>query len=121
MNLDISHIETDNNEFQQALNLIENTRRSLFLTGKAGTGKSTFTRYICAHTKKKFVVLAPTGIAAINAGGVTLHSFFKLPFHPLLPDDTKYLPKHLKNTLKYNNEKRKIVGGDGKLVSHGVG
>lgn len=109
MNLDISHIETDNNEFQQALNLIENTRRSLFLTGKAGTGKSTFTRYICAHTKKKFVVLAPTGIAAINAGGVTLHSFFKLPFHPLLPDDTKYLPKHLKNTLKYNNEKRKII------------
>ena len=79
--------DTQNKEFQDALNLIQYTRQSVFLTGKAGTGKSTFLRYICEHTKKKHVVLAPTGIAAINAGGSTLHSFFKLPFYPLLPDD----------------------------------
>lgn len=109
MNCDLTHIDTDNYEFQQALNIVENTRRSLFLTGKAGTGKSTFLRYICAMTKKKHVVLAPTGIAAINAGGVTLHSFFKLPFHPLLPDDTKYHTRQIKKTLKYNSEKRKII------------
>ena len=71
-------IDLENEELQNALQIIQYTRRSLFLTGKAGTGKSTFLRYISAHTKKKHVVLAPTGIAAINAGGSTLHSFFKL-------------------------------------------
>jgi len=60
-------LDTDNKEFQDALQLITHTRQSVFLTGKAGTGKSTFLKYICAHTKKKYVVLAPTGIAAINA------------------------------------------------------
>ena len=80
-------VDTDNKEFQDALNLIQYTRQSVFLTGKAGTGKSTFLRHICANTKKKYVVLAPTGIAAINAGGSTMHSFFKLPFYPILPDD----------------------------------
>lgn len=94
---------------QRALDLLEHTNRSLFLTGKAGSGKSTFLRYICQTTKKKHVVLAPTGIAAINAGGVTLHSFFKIPFHPLVPNDVKYSPKHIKETLKYNGEKRKII------------
>ena len=94
---------------QQALQIIKYTRRSLFLTGKAGTGKSTFLRYICQHTKKKHVVLAPTGIAAINAGGSTLHSFFKLPFHPLLPNDSRYNMRNIRETLKYNGEKRKIL------------
>lgn len=103
------HIDIENKEFQAALHLVEHSNRSLFLTGKAGTGKSTFLRYICSQTKKKYVVLAPTGIAAINAGGSTLHSFFKLPFHPLLPDDVKYSPRHIKETLKYNGEKRKIL------------
>ena len=84
---DTQLLDTDNKEFQDALQLIAYTRQSVFLTGKAGTGKSTFLKYICGHTKKKHVVLAPTGIAAINAGGVTLHSFFKLPFRPILPDD----------------------------------
>ena len=94
---------------QQALQIIKYTRRSLFLTGKAGTGKSTFLRYICQHTKKKHVVLAPTGIAAINAGGSTLHSFFKLPFHPLLPNDSRYNMRNIRETLRYNGEKRKIL------------
>jgi hypothetical protein len=102
-------IDLDNTELQQALQIIQYTRRSLFLTGKAGTGKSTFLRYICQNTKKKHVVLAPTGIAAINAGGATLHSFFKLPFHPLLPNDSRYSARNIRDTLKYNGEKRKLL------------
>ena len=102
-------LDLNNKELQQALQVLQFTRHSLFLTGKAGTGKSTFLRYIAAHTKKKHVVLAPTGIAAINAGGVTLHSFFKLPFHPLLPNDVQYSVRNLRKTLKYNSEKIKIL------------
>ncbi|WP_044064197.1 AAA family ATPase [Hoylesella saccharolytica] len=94
---------------QQALQIIQFTRRSLFLTGKAGTGKSTFMRNLAATTKKKHIVLAPTGIAAINAGGSTLHSFFKLPFHPLLPNDSRYTPRNIRDTLKYNSEKCKLL------------
>lgn len=103
------NIDLSNPELQQALQIIQFTRNSLFLTGKAGTGKSTFLRYIAANTKKKFVILAPTGIAAINAGGSTLHSFFKLPFHPILPNDTRYSVRHLRETLKYNSEKIKLI------------
>ena len=93
------------------MRLIAHTRQSVFLTGKAGTGKSTFLRYICKHTKKKHVVLAPTGIAAINAGGVTLHSFFKLPFRPMLPDDPDLSLSHgrIFEFFKYPKEKRKII------------
>ncbi len=94
---------------QDAIRIIQHTHQTLFLTGKAGTGKSTFLRYIAQTTKKKYIVLAPTGISAINAGGSTLHSFFKLPFHPLLPNDTRYTQQKLKDTLKYNGEKRKIL------------
>ena len=103
------NIDLENVELQNALQIIQYTQRSLFLTGKAGTGKSTFLRYIAAHTKKKHVVLAPTGIAAINAGGSTLHSFFKLPFHPLLPNDSRFSVRNIRNTLKYNSEKIKIL------------
>ena len=102
-------LDLDNKEWQDALQIINYTRRSLFLTGKAGTGKSTFLRYISKNTKKKHVILAPTGIAAINAGGSTLHSFFKLPFHPLLPNDIQYDWRHLKETLKYTGAQRKLI------------
>ncbi len=102
-------IDLDNQEMQKALQIIEFTRRSLFLTGKAGTGKSTFMRHIASTIKKKSIILAPTGIAAINAGGSTLHSFFKLPFHPLLPNDSKYNARNIRNTLKYNSEKCKLL------------
>ena len=104
-----NHIDLNNPELQNALQIIQYTRRSLFLTGKAGTGKSTFLRYIAAHTKKKHIILAPTGIAAINAGGSTLHSFFKIPFHPLLPNDSMFSVRNIRNTLKYNSEKIKII------------
>lgn len=103
------NIDLVNEELQQALQILQYTRQSLFLTGKAGTGKSTFLRYISAHTKKKHIVLAPTGIAAINAGGATLHSFFKLPFYPLLPNDSRYNARNIRNTLKYNSEKIKLI------------
>ena len=104
-------LDTNNKEFQDALQLITHTRQSVVLTGKAGTGKSTFLKYICNHTKKKYVVLAPTGIAAINAGGVTLHSFFKLPFRPMLPDDPDLSLSHgrIFEFFKYPKEKRKII------------
>ena len=102
-------LDINNQEWQQALQIIQYTRRSLFLTGKAGTGKSTFLRYVAAHTKKKHVILAPTGIAAINAGGQTLHSFFKLPFHPLLPNDSRYNARNIRKTLKYSGVTLKLL------------
>lgn len=104
-------LDTNNKEFQDALQLITRTRQSVFLTGKAGTGKSTFLKYICKHTHKKYVVLAPTGIAAINAGGVTLHSFFKLPFRPMLPDDPDLSLQggRIFDFFKYRREHRKML------------
>ena len=80
---------TDNNpELQMAWKIIENTDTNLFLTGKAGTGKTTFLRKLKELSPKRMVVLAPTGIAAINARGVTIHSFFQLPLAPYVPDTT---------------------------------
>ena len=72
--------------FEMAERYVKATGRSVFLTGKAGTGKTTFLRYVTQTTSKRFVVLAPTGVAAINAGGSTIHSFFQLPLCPYLPD-----------------------------------
>lgn len=104
-------IDTANKEFKNALDLIERTRQSVFLTGKAGTGKSTFLKHLCETTKKKYVVLAPTGIAAINANGSTLHSFFKLPFRPMLPDDSdlSLVNGRIFDFFKYKKEHRKII------------
>ena len=107
--MNTEELDVENKEWQQALQIIQYTRRSLFLTGKAGTGKSTFLRYVAQHTKKRHVILAPTGIAAINAGGQTLHSFFKLPFHPLLPNDTRYSVRNMRKTLKYSGETIKLI------------
>ena len=105
------NIDTDNAQFQNAYTLLQYTHQSIFLTGKAGTGKSTFLRYICENTRKKYVVLAPTGIAAINAGGSTIHSFFKMPFRPLLPDDPDLSTKgnRIYDLLKYNKTQRKLL------------
>ncbi len=73
-------VDDTNAQFRRAVSIVNHTDQHLFLTGKAGTGKTTFLKYIREHTFKKLVVVAPTGVAAINAGGVTLHSFFQLPF-----------------------------------------
>lgn len=107
----IDKIDTDNAEFQDAFALLQYTHQSVFLTGKAGTGKSTFLRYICEHTRKKYVVLAPTGIAAINAGGSTIHSFFKMPFRPILPDDPELSVQgnRIYDLLKYNKTQRRLI------------
>ncbi|WP_299162621.1 helix-turn-helix domain-containing protein [uncultured Tenacibaculum sp.] len=76
----------ENKELELAFNFIEKTDRNLFLTGKAGTGKTTFLHKIKNESLKRMVVVAPTGVAAINAKGVTIHSFFQLPFGPILPN-----------------------------------
>jgi tetratricopeptide (TPR) repeat protein len=104
-------LDTDNPEFQDALKLIQYTNSSVFLTGRAGTGKSTFLKYICQTIHKKHVVLAPTGIAAINAGGVTIHSFFKIPFRPILPNDPDLSEKdrRIYDFLKYNKTKTQLL------------
>lgn len=109
ININLDNIDLDNAEFQNAWNILQNTHRSVFLTGKAGTGKSTFLKYICANTRKEHVVLAPTGIAAVNVGGQTLHSFFKMPFKPLLPDDPDFSPRKIRKTLRYSAQKVKLI------------
>ncbi|MBR1575986.1 MAG: AAA family ATPase [Bacteroidales bacterium] len=98
-------------QFELAEKYVEGTSVSLFLTGKAGTGKTTFLRHIVQHTSKRCVVLAPTGVAAINAQGSTIHSFFSLPLCPYLPDvpelKTEYqMPEHYRRLRK---EKVKII------------
>ena len=76
-------IKTD--EFELALKFINETNVNIFLTGKAGTGKTTFLKYLKENPTKNMAVAAPTGVAAINAGGITLHSMFHLPFGPFIP------------------------------------
>lgn len=99
------YMET-NFEIQLAWQFIENTGTHLFLTGKAGTGKTTFLRELKAKSPKRMVVVAPTGIAAINAGGVTIHSFFQLPFAPYVPD-TKFMSAQTFH--KFGKEKINII------------
>ncbi|MEI7676004.1 MAG: helix-turn-helix domain-containing protein [Bacteroidales bacterium] len=74
-----------NKELELAYNYVQYTHQNIFLTGKAGTGKTTFLRQLKANQLKRTIVVAPTGVAAINAGGVTIHSFFQLPFGPMVP------------------------------------
>ncbi len=76
-----------NPQLELAMSYVLQTNKNIFLTGKAGTGKTTFLQRIKQETNKRIVVVAPTGVAAINAGGVTIHSFFQLPFGPFLPDN----------------------------------
>lgn len=105
-----ANIDLDNKEFQNVLSLINNTTSSVYMTGRAGSGKSTFLRYIVRNTRKKCVVLAPTGIAAVNVHGQTLHSFFKIPFAPFALDDINYIDeKRLKDRQKFNSDKIKLI------------
>ena len=78
-------LDLDNTIFQKAVSFVRDTHENLFLTGKAGTGKTTFLKYIKTQTDKQCAVVAPTGVAAINAGGETIHSFLQLPFGPFVP------------------------------------
>ena len=106
----------DNVIFKLAEEFISQTSRAVFLTGKAGTGKTTFLKHIKETTSKKTVIVAPTGVAAIHAGGTTIHSFFQLPFSPFIPEIQKGSERSadmsdkyslLKN-LKIESEKRNL-------------
>jgi hypothetical protein len=113
MNYDIN-----NEMFQFAVELVNQSSRNIFLTGKAGTGKTTFLKYIKENCHKQMAVVAPTGVAAINAGGVTMHSFFQLPFGPFIPDagggfrnNNEEISNRnsLISRLKMTSEKKKII------------
>ena len=111
--------EKENNPTEIASKLINQTNRNIFLTGKAGTGKTTFLKHIVSTTHKKCIIAAPTGIAAINAGGITLHSLFQLPFGCFVPENISHLhlntgtkvndPNTLKKELQINTSKRNLL------------
>ena len=100
---------------ESLFNLTEHTNRSIFLTGKAGTGKTTFLNDFVSKTQKKYIVVAPTGIAAINAGGVTIHSMFGLPLRTFLPttdrvdSNTANNIADLMHHFKYRKDKLKLL------------
>lgn len=100
-----------NPQLELAYNFLEYTGVNVFLTGKAGTGKTTFLRELKRRSPKRMIVVAPTGVAAINAGGVTIHSFFQLPFGPYVPGATETVERGEKTqyTHKLNREKINII------------
>lgn len=95
-----------NPQLQLAFDFVQYTNTNIFLTGKAGTGKTTFLRNLKALSPKRMVVVAPTGVAAINAGGVTIHSFFQLPFSPFIPRTNNQTSQP---TYRFSGEKIKII------------
>ena len=99
-----------NNELRTAWDFVENTGRSIFLTGKAGTGKTTFLKTVMERSRKRPIVVAPTGVAAINAGGVTIHSFFQLPLSPYVPG------AKVESKFDISREKRKIIASMDLLI-----
>lgn len=109
--------DISNEMFQLAVQLVNQSRRNIFLTGKAGTGKTTFLKYIRENCPKQMAVVAPTGVAAINAGGVTIHSFFQLPLSPFIPEsggfsnnETETINRHsLLSRIRMTMEKKKIM------------
>ncbi len=110
----MQHIDSSNIFFSLALDLVNHTSRHIFLTGKAGTGKTTFLKYIREHSPKQMAVVAPTGVAAINAGGVTIHSFFQLPIAPFIPGhgrsgDDVVTSHGLLSRLRINSQKKQIL------------
>ncbi len=96
-----------NEVFDLAYRFVTETSENIFLTGKAGTGKTTFLKYLKENCSKNIVVAAPTGVAAINAGGVTLHSLFQLPFHPFLP--TKNNKDELLAKIRFNKQRQQLL------------
>ena len=108
--------DTSNTIFNIAVDLVNQSSRNIFLTGKAGTGKTTFLKYIRDNSSKQMAIVAPTGVAAINAGGVTIHSFFQLPFSPFVPESKGFgnndaiADKHsLLSRLRLTGEKKKVI------------
>ena len=99
-----------NEELRTAWDFVEDTGRSIFLTGKAGTGKTTFLKTVMERSRKRPIVVAPTGVAAINAGGVTIHSFFQLPLSPYVPG------AKVESKFDFSKEKRKIIASMDLLI-----
>ncbi len=97
-----------NHELKLANDFVQYTGRNIFLTGKAGTGKTTFLHNLHKNTAKRMIITAPTGVAAINAGGVTLHSFFQLPFGPFVPGSEIYEPNKQRQ-FRFSKEKKRII------------
>ncbi len=97
-----------NRELKLAGDFVQYTGSHIFLTGKAGTGKTTFLHNLKGNTAKRMVITAPTGVAAINAGGVTLHSFFQLPFGPFLPGSEAH-EKNRQRMFRFSKEKKRII------------
>jgi hypothetical protein len=97
-----------NHELQLANDFVQYTGCNIFLTGKAGTGKTTFLHNLHKNTAKRMIITAPTGVAAINAGGVTLHSFFQLPFGPFVPDSEIY-ERNKQRQFRFSKEKKRII------------
>ncbi|WP_316930037.1 AAA family ATPase [Siansivirga zeaxanthinifaciens] len=97
----------DNKELELAWDFVNKTNRSLFLTGKAGTGKTTFLHRLKRDSLKRLVVVAPTGVAAINAKGVTIHSFFQVPFGPIIPNTDLF--NNASFQRKFNKTKINII------------
>jgi hypothetical protein len=97
-----------NPELKLAMDFVKNTDSHIFLTGKAGTGKTTFMQRLQGRIPKRMIITAPTGVAAINAGGVTLHSFFQLPFGPFLPG-SEAQAKSRQRMFRFSKEKKRII------------
>ena len=97
-----------NHELQLANDFVQSTGTNIFLTGKAGTGKTTFLKNLHQATAKRLIITAPTGVAAINAGGVTLHSFFQLPFGPFVPGSEAYEQRN-RRQFRFSKEKKNII------------
>ncbi len=97
-----------NHELQLTHDFVQYTGCNIFLTGKAGTGKTTFLHNLQKKTAKRMIITAPTGVAAINAGGVTLHSFFQLPFGPFVPGSETY-ERNKQRQFRFSNEKKRII------------
>ena len=102
-------LDKENVKFFNAFNLISKTNKNIYLTGKAGTGKTTFLKYLRNNVDKQIVTVAPTGVAAINAGGQTINSFFQLPFRPFLPDDEDLGITRIHDFLKYTSNKKETI------------
>ncbi len=101
----------NNSQLQLAHDFVQFTGRNVFLTGKAGTGKTTFLHYLKKHSSKRMVVVAPTGVAAINAGGVTIHSFFQISFGPQIPEylHARQKDENGKGVKRFNRNKINII------------
>jgi len=110
-----NHYPVVNIEQKLAFDLANYTHKNLFITGKAGTGKTTFLKELKETTRKNTIVVAPTGVAAINAGGVTIHSLFGFPLTSFIPSNDAWIDRNIAITklelhqhFRYNKDKRKL-------------